>query len=298
MPLIERVLAATEGGEFGAKAVCTGAGLAARAGAELEVVTVVEVLMLPPVATSPIAGATEYEDTFRAEALSKAEAQLAEVGVADASIHVHSGFPAPLINRVAEDLAADLIVLGGHPHAAFTRFLVGDTAERVLRMASRPVLVAVEPRGEPFRRILAAVDLSSHSRRVVRTAAAIARSDDAALRILYAQEPLPPMLVETGQFDEALYSPLGETDLESQVAGADLRPDLRAETRVRRGPAGESVLDEAAEWDADLVVLGSHGFGFFERLLLGSTSLHVLRHSARATAIVPPVLDAEEEPAN
>lgn len=48
MPLIERVLAATDGSEYGAKAVQTGAALSRRAGASFEVVTIVEVLMLPP----------------------------------------------------------------------------------------------------------------------------------------------------------------------------------------------------------------------------------------------------------
>jgi nucleotide-binding universal stress UspA family protein len=36
-----------------------------------------------------------------------------------------------------------------------------------------------------------------------------------------------------------------------------------------------------------LIVMGSHGFGFFNRLLLGSISLYVLRHGHRATLVVP-----------
>ncbi len=291
MPLVERVLAATEGDEYGAKAVRTGAALARRAGAEFEIVSVVEVLMLPPVAAAPMSDGVECEDALMRDALSRAQAQAREADAADVPIHVRSGFPAPLINRVAADRDADLIVLGGHPHTAITRFLVGSTAERTIRTASRPVLVAVEPRAKPFRRVLAAVDLSSHSRRVVRAAAAIARADDAQLRVLYAQEPLPPMLVETGQFDVDTYRPLGANELARQIAEAELRPGVEAEAKVRQGLAGDAVLEEAAEWNADLIVVGSHGFGFFERLLLGSTSLHVLRHGECATVIVPSTSD-------
>ncbi len=288
MPLIERVLAATDGSEYGAKAVQTGAALSRRAGASFEVVTIVEVLMLPPVAMAPPAEALEYDDAFTTEALRKAEAQARDADQAEAPIHVYSGFPAPLISRVADERAADLIVLGAHPHPAVARFLVGNTAERVIRTARRPVLVAIEPRTEPFRRILVAVDLSTQSRRVLRAAAAIAKADGAELRALYAREPLPPMLLESGLFVEESYPGLGPDDLAESIAVAELR-DIRVEPRVREGHAGDAVLEETAEWDADLVVIGSHGFGFFERLLLGSTSIHILRHSERATVIVPPI---------
>ena len=288
MPLIERVLAATDGSEYGAKAVQTGAALSRRAGASFEVVTIVEVLMLPPVAMAPPAEALEYDDAFTTEALRKAEAQARDADQAEAPIHVYSGFPAPLISRVADERAADLIVLGAHPHPAVARFLVGNTAERVIRTARRPVLVAIEPRTEPFHRILVAIDLSTQSRRVLRAAAAIAKADGAELRALYAREPLPPMLLESGLFVEESYPGLGPDDLAESIAVAELR-DIRVEPRVREGRAGDAVLEETAEWDADLVVIGSHGFGFFERLLLGSTSIHILRHSRRATVIVPPI---------
>ena len=288
MPLIERVLAATDGSEYGAKAVQTGAALSRRAGASFEVVTIVEVLMLPPVAMAPPAEALAYDDAFTTEALRKAEAQARDADQAEAPIHVHSGFPAPLISRVADERAADLIVLGAHPHPAVARFLVGNTAERVIRTARRPVLVAIEPRAEPFRRILVAVDLSTQSRRVLRAAAAIAKAEGAELRALYAREPLPPMLLESGLFVEESYPGFGPDDLAESIAVAELR-DIRVEPRVREGHAGDVVLEETAEWDADLVVIGSHGFGFFERLLLGSTSIHILRHSQRATVIVPPI---------
>ena len=136
MPLVQRVLAATEGDEYGAKAVRTGAALARRAGAEFEIVSVVEVLMLPPVAAAPMSDGVECEDALMRDALNRAQTQAREADAADAPVHVRSGFPAPLINRVAADRDADLIVLGGHPHTAITRFLVGSTAERTIRRSA------------------------------------------------------------------------------------------------------------------------------------------------------------------
>jgi nucleotide-binding universal stress UspA family protein len=65
--------------------------------------------------------------------------------------------------------------------------------------------------------------------------------------------------------------------------------EATVEARTREGEAGEGILEEAQDWDADLIVLGTHGFGFFDRLMLGRTSLYVLRHGHRATLVVPSI---------
>jgi|ERR1700686_3008791 len=41
---------------------------------------------------------------------------------------------------------------------------------------------------------------------------------------------------------------------------------------VLAGPPREAILDEADRWKADLIVLGSHGYGAWQRFLLGSVS--------------------------
>ncbi len=233
-----------------------------------------------------------YEETFVKEARQRAGAQAEEAGAGHAPIHVRGGAAAPVISSTAKEQGADLIVVGAHPRRALTRFLVGSTAERVIRLAHRPVLVAVQARRQPFRRILAALDLSTQSKVVLETAAAIALADGAEVRALYIQEPLPPMLMEAAAFDQEEYRRQGRGQMERLLEEVALPAGVTAAGRVREGRAGHEILEEAQDWDADLVVLGTHGFGFFERLLLGSTSIHVLRHGHRATIIVPPA----EEP--
>ena len=49
------------------------------------------------------------------------------------------------IVRAARELACDLIVLAAHGHSRLTRWLLGSTAERVVRLAPCPVLVVREP---------------------------------------------------------------------------------------------------------------------------------------------------------
>jgi nucleotide-binding universal stress UspA family protein len=54
---------------------------------------------------------------------------------------------------------------------------------------------------------------------------------------------------------------------------------LSVETAVREGDPRTAIVDEAAEWEADLIVLGSHGRTGLKRLILGSVAEYVVRHA-------------------
>lgn len=284
---MKKILAATDGSEHGLAAVVTGASCAERLGATLELVTVVEVLLLPPAYAPPGLEPSDFEPDIVTDARAQVEAQAEEAGVPDATVHVRSGFAAPLIARTAEEAGADLLVVGGYQHPSLARTLVGSTAERVLRLAHIPVLVASESRKGAFRRVLAAIDLSKQSRRVLEMAHSMAEADRADLRVLYVLEPLPMMLLEAAVYNESEHRRHAREGMESSLEDAGLI-DAGVEARMREGESGHEILEEAQDWDADLIVVGTHGFGFFDRLLVGSTSLYVLRHGQRATLIVPP----------
>lgn len=52
------------------------------------------------------------------------------------------------------------------------------------------------------------------------------------------------------------------------------------------GPARIVILDEAESWDADLIVVGSHGYRAWERFLLGSVSQSVVSHAKCSVEVV------------
>lgn len=282
MDAVERVLAATDGSEHGLSAVVTSAYCARRSGARLDVVTVAESLLSPVGVDIAL-----YEETFADQLREQVEAQMAGAEVADAPLHLEVGFAAPVITRVAAEVDADLIVVGAHPRPTVARYLVGSTAERVIRMAHRPVLVAIEQREEPFRRVLAAVDLSGQSRRVVESAVATAVACGSELRGLYVQDQLTPLLAEAAVYDEEEMRRHAEGQLKQTLDAIAVPSEVRVDVEIREGQAGQEILRAAEDWDADLIVMGAHGFGFFNRLLLGSISTYVLRHGRRATLVVP-----------
>jgi len=61
---------------------------------------------------------------------------------------------------------------------------------------------------------------------------------------------------------------------------------LRITTEIHKGYAKRVILDEAEQWGANLIVLGSHGYSGFKRLLLGSVSQAVATHAKCSVEIV------------
>ncbi|MDO8666403.1 MAG: universal stress protein, partial [Gemmatimonadales bacterium] len=60
-----------------------------------------------------------------------------------------------------------------------------------------------------------------------------------------------------------------------------------AETVIRRGRSAAVIVNEVEQWRADLVVVGSHGKGWVDRFLIGSTSERLLHLLPTLTLVVP-----------
>jgi nucleotide-binding universal stress UspA family protein len=61
---------------------------------------------------------------------------------------------------------------------------------------------------------------------------------------------------------------------------------FRANTTVREGDARDAILDAAAQWSSDVIVLGSHGRKGVTRFLLGSVSETIVRHAPCSVEVV------------
>ncbi len=68
--------------------------------------------------------------------------------------------------------------------------------------------------------------------------------------------------------------------------GARVDKSLTVISKVIVGPPGRVVVEEAETWGADLIVVGSHGYGALNRFLLGSVSQAVSSHAPCSVEIV------------
>jgi nucleotide-binding universal stress UspA family protein len=192
-----------------------------------------------------------------------------------------------LLHDISSASFADLLVLGATRRGALAGAVLGTTATHVLRTSRTPMLVVV--RGAlPDRplRVLMTTDLSHHSVHAHARGLALARSlggPQPEVRTLFVQ---PPELGDRG-VPLHVASPAVDAELEAFLA-AEVPPAPTAR-RVRTGDAAYEIVREAEDWQADLIVLGTHGRRGARRMFLGSVAETVLRHAPCAALVVPPV---------
>jgi nucleotide-binding universal stress UspA family protein len=299
-----RILAATDFSDISTWALRHAARWAQQFQAEL---TVLHVEDFPPVGTDPYFGSygvLKLDEATR-EAISQ---QLAEYVArhVPAGIHVDwevvAGPPAASIEEAAASIHADLVVLGTHGRGGLARFLMGSVAERDLRIAHRPILIARAPseatNGDGVqgseaempcvRHILCPVNYTEVARTAFEHACAIARTFGSCLTAVYAVEPNNGYLAAADLRDaeEQLRAWL---PIEA-VAGCQLQPV------VRRGDAGEQILTLARQADVDLVVLGAQHRTFVDTTVLGVTTVRVTRHAPCPVLVVPRLEEREHQP--
>ena len=134
-------------------------------------------------------------------------------------------------------------------------------------------------------RILLAVDSSSYSTIATRRVADRPWPKPSVVRIVSVAQlsdiSEDPSFWDSGATNEHLAQAilLQARELVERVA-SDLRAaGLSVETTVRRGDPRTEIEDDAKTWDADLIVVGSHGRTGLSRWLLGSVAEHVVRHA-------------------
>lgn len=140
-----------------------------------------------------------------------------------------------------------------------------------------------------IRRILCPCDFSEFSARALRHAAALAKWYEASLTCLhvYPWAPVPPTKLPTVTGLPRLTPEIRETvlgELRSFVEPARAA-GIPVEVAVAEGEPVHEIVGQANR--ADLVVLGTHGRGGFERLMLGSVAEKVLRKSPCPVLTVP-----------
>jgi len=77
----------------------------------------------------------------------------------------------------------------------------------------------------------------------------------------------------------------GSAELTDTAAALGLDPSI-VDTRIVEGSSGQMIIHVADEVDADVIVVGSHGHGFLSRVLIGSVSEHVVRHTTRPVLVM------------
>jgi nucleotide-binding universal stress UspA family protein len=151
-----------------------------------------------------------------------------------------------------------------------------------------------------IRRILCPTDFSDYSRRAFQHAIHLARWRRCEVVALHVNEPAQappwsrwahPVAGEEAEARRHASEKLEEFVAQARPAGVKVRPV------VGEGRDVEEILNQVRAQAADLLVMGTHGRGGFERFLLGSVAEKVLRRADCPVIVVPsPHADSGEEP--
>lgn len=140
-----RVLVPTDGSDCAAAAAERAVDLARQYGATVHALYVADVRM------SPVHGGMtgeEVRDLLGGDDPTDRVAERAEAAGVPVETAVRVGIPSSAIRAYADDVGADVVVLGTHGRTGLDRALLGSVAERVVRTSPVPVLVVPPPGGE------------------------------------------------------------------------------------------------------------------------------------------------------
>jgi nucleotide-binding universal stress UspA family protein len=239
----------------------------------------------------------EYGDRQAGEAL----AAIVERQLGDAAQHVTRRTVNDRTSRglleASSDANADLLVLGarglGESRGLFNK-LLGSVTRQALHHATIPVAIVrwkesdSDPLENPHGRVVVGVDGSETAARALEWALAEARLRPATLVAVHAWEApyVGAEIAPAMAYDVVEYQRGAREVIDAAVDSADTSGlSAPVERVVATGGAGPALLDTAA--DADLLVVGSRGYGGFKGLLLGSTSHHVTHHAPCPVVVIP-----------
>ena len=206
------------------------------------------------------------------------------------SISAHEG-----ILDYVERHNIDLIVLASHGKHVVERFLLGSTAEKVMRHAKCPVLqIRCGESKEPslpkqITSILVPIDFSDSSQLALQWAKNWAAMYDARIDLLHVIDTLviPPVYITGGYVTHNI-----DLDLEQEI-----KQQLRDLDSVTKGPVSSSRFDvwsgnaaaeiiDYANRYSDMVIITSHGLTGLKHFLIGSVAEKITRRVQRPVLVL------------
>jgi nucleotide-binding universal stress UspA family protein len=295
--MYKRILLALDGSELAEQVLPHAVAQSSRFGAELVLLQVVEPF--------PRAGILWQEDVNRAEKQAMEEArdylEAIAISIQERGLVVRptvlQGQPDLSIVQFAETNNVDLLVICTRGHSGLSRWLMGSVANRVVRGATVPVLLATPEivtgkkksgeNGIMYKRILLPLDGSVLAEQAVPHAVAQAERFQAEIVLLMVLQPLPQHSMSSlgrRQAEEAS-SNLAREYLESTAADIHKR-DIPVQVITVEGQAHTQIVQFAETNGVDLIVISTRGQSGLSHWLMGSVADRVVRGAKTPALLV------------
>lgn len=291
------ILIATDGAPGSAGALRVGFALARERGRAVEILTVLppqnpalygEILVAPR-AYEMLHAAQEEETRDRIQA------QVAELGAEPAwEVFVDVGPPPRRIAARAEEIGASVVVVGTGPRQAPERWLRSETSLRVAQLGRTPLLIVPPDATDLPASALVGVDFSRFSRQAAKTVPSVIRSGGRVVLVHVGWRPAEMESLPSLSEFWTTYSQGATARLEVLAEEVRAASGAAVEAHVVAGEPAHELLACARRFNVDLVAAGSHGLGFFDRILMGSVSTRLIRGTRGCVLIAPPATASDE----
>jgi nucleotide-binding universal stress UspA family protein len=220
------------------------------------------------------------------ELLAEEAERLRDAGWAGRTL-LRSGHPAAEITRAAEELNADVVVVGSHGLTGIKRYLLGSVSSRVLEYAPCSVLIVkgtheARAAATPLK-ILLAYDQSPSAEKAVDLCSALPLGERVEVKVLsvmplvtlYRQDIAQQLDWLWRQQKRAAKEALERVTKEVRWATPNVDFELR-----ESGDVAEAILHSADKMGCNLLVSGHKGRGAIERFLIGSMATRLAEHAS------------------
>jgi len=143
-----------------------------------------------------------------------------------------------------------------------------------------------------FSRILIALDDSAIAAHAMEVGTALAAALKAQAALVHVVDPTPAFVPDTGVPAGEWVAMLKREAQSFLASAAERTGDPRPWEFLREGKPADEILSAAREWEADVIVIGTHGRSGVSRLVLGSTAEAVVRHATCPILVVRSHTDA------
>ena len=217
------------------------------------------------------------------DALNTALADLANVRSLRGEIV--NGAPVDVLLASGEAEDADLLVVGLRGAGGFLGLRLGSVTDTLAHHTTRPLAVIPEASPSSIRHIVVGVDGSEGSTAAVSWCAAFAsdlRAEVTVVSVYTQQYEIVPHEDPRSAFQYFKNALNDEWITPLRDAGVTVHPELRQERHV-----AEALIDAAQRADAQMIVVGTHGFAPIIRMRLGGTAMHLLHTTPLPLVLVP-----------
>lgn len=211
----------------------------------------------------------------------------------DCRARLYMGAAVDGVTRAADELDADLTVVGPHRRDILKDIFTGTTVDRIIRKSRRPVLMANSMPASNYSGVLIGVDMSPGAANAVSVAKALGLLREAQVGIVHAfSAPAYGLMIRTSVTSAELKKYIegerakADQGLQKWLQPLGLKPDYKILELPELSTA--NLINECARLKkADLIVIGSKGSTGLEKILLGSVAEDVLKYAEVDVLTVP-----------